>query len=146
MNTENQPTPEPDTGGEVELAEHILHGLTNDWELVAFIREESAQPWRDALCQARAVLASDWLAALLSDAEQRGRAQGARDALLAAADELVWVRPKVCPCTNPEACCGSESSCDAMRPHSKVVGEQWLRDRATSLARQEPTSAEGAGS
>jgi hypothetical protein len=38
------------------------------------------------------------------------------------ADSMLWVRPDACPCESPEACCGSEDSCDAMQPSVKVVG------------------------
>jgi hypothetical protein len=84
-----QPTPEPDTGGEVELAEHILHGLTNDWELVAFIREELAQPWRDALCQARAVLAAGYVSPVTL-ADRLAEAIKAERELIAAEQERIY--------------------------------------------------------
>jgi hypothetical protein len=47
----------------------------------------------------------------------------------ALADDLTWKRPDVCPCSPEtiEACCGSESSCDAMQPSTKVVGSRTIR-------------------
>lgn len=55
------------------------------------------------------------------------------EALREAADELTWVRPEKSPCREPEACCGSEASCDAMQPSTSVVGPSWLRARADRI-------------
>jgi len=60
------------------------------------------------------------------------RESGAK-ALEEAADALVWVRPDKSPCESFEGCCGSEASCDAMRPSTSVVGENWLRARAAAV-------------
>jgi hypothetical protein len=49
------------------------------------------------------------------------------------ASELDWKRPETCPCANPEACCGSEESCDAMQPVTRVVGAASLRARADRI-------------
>lgn len=60
--------------------------------------------------------------------------QIAAEALREAADEIEWKRPGVSPCTpNFEHCCGSEASCGAMQSSFKVVGAQWLRDRADRI-------------
>lgn len=80
---------------------------------------------RDAFMAALATV----LAPILAEHTERA----VREALEAAADELDWVRPDVCPCANPEACCGSEESCDAMQPSVKVVGADWLRARAEQI-------------
>lgn len=53
------------------------------------------------------------------------------------ADTLDWVRPKRSPCEHPEACCGSEASCDAMQPTINVVGAVSLRARADKIEREE---------
>lgn len=61
------------------------------------------------------------------------------------AAELDWKRPEKCPCENPESCCGSESSCDAMQPIANVVGAASLRARADAIvtaAQPTPTPRE----
>jgi hypothetical protein len=49
------------------------------------------------------------------------------------ASELDWKRPEKCPCANPESCCGSEQSCDAMQPVTHIVGAINLRARADRI-------------
>lgn len=49
------------------------------------------------------------------------------EALRDAAERLDWVKPDVCPCDHPEACCGSEEACDAMQPSVRVIGASDLR-------------------
>lgn len=56
------------------------------------------------------------------------RAQALEDA----ADAITWVKPEKSPCESFEACCGSEASCDAMRPSAYAVGGDWLRARAVT--------------
>jgi len=61
-------------------------------------------------------------------------AEAGAQALEDYAAELDWVRPEVSPCApNFEGCCGSEESCDAMQPFTRVVGAASLRKRAAQL-------------
>lgn len=52
------------------------------------------------------------------------------------ASELDWTRPAKCPCEHPEHCCGSEQSCDAMQPVTRIVGAVNLRARADQFEAQ----------
>jgi hypothetical protein len=52
------------------------------------------------------------------------------------ASELDWKQPEKCPCKHPEHCCGSEASCDAMQPSTRVVGAINLRARADRIDAQ----------
>jgi len=54
------------------------------------------------------------------------------EALEDLAKELEWVKPESSPCGDTEACCGSESSCDAMRPSVFVTGPASIRARAAA--------------
>lgn len=51
----------------------------------------------------------------------------------ALAESMTWKRPEKSPCGDPEACCGSEESCDAMHPSTKVVGVDTIRALLASL-------------
>jgi len=55
------------------------------------------------------------------------------EALEDLAKELEWVKPESSPCGDTESCCGSESSCDAMRPSVFVTGPASLRARAAAV-------------
>jgi hypothetical protein len=81
--------------------------------------------WTDRGCPV-AVAAAD--AAVDAD-----RASIQAETLREFANELDWVRPEKCPCTNPESCCGSEQSCDAMQPVTHIVGAINLRARADRI-------------
>ncbi|MGZ4518896.1 MAG: hypothetical protein ACXVX9_12210 [Mycobacteriaceae bacterium] len=81
----------------------------------------------------------------LSDVNACPRAERAADAvwpiaqaeaLRDYASELDWKQPEKCPCATPEACCGSEESCDAMQPTTRVVGAINLRARADKIERK----------
>jgi hypothetical protein len=81
--------------------------------------------WTDRGCPV-AVAAAD--AAVDAD-----RASIQAETLRDYANELDWVRPEKCPCANPESCCGSEQSCDAMQPVTHIVGAINLRARADRI-------------
>ena len=52
------------------------------------------------------------------------------------ATELDWKKPDKCPCDNPEYCCGSIESCDAMQPITRVVDAHWFRAHADQIEGQ----------
>jgi hypothetical protein len=76
------------------------------------------------------VAAAAVVAALDLPTRDRETAAKALDDL---ADALTWKRPASCPCDNPEACCGSAESCDAMKPSVKMTGAASIRARASAL-------------
>lgn len=54
------------------------------------------------------------------------------EAFEAFAATLDWHRPAVSPCAPDFICCGSEGSCDAMRPSVSVVGALSVREYAAT--------------
>ena len=60
-------------------------------------------------------------------AAENERLRGKVARVEALVERLTWKRPDVCPCVNPEECCGSEESCDAMRPMTRIVSADTIR-------------------
>lgn len=88
------------------------------------------RPERDCTCWQYRV---DLMRAALEAAAPLIQAQALEDA----ADKITWTRPEKSPCTEFEACCGTEEFCDAMTsPSVSVVGPDWLRARAAALRGQ----------